>query len=127
MSSTSASGSDQFLGRVLVVAVSVVTVSVAYLPPVARSMTTGAIHCGFFRLTGLLCPLCGMTRATVALLNGRFREALFLNPLSFVYVAALGWALFATVCGVGRRPRGEAVGVVTLLTFLSFGVARNVW
>lgn len=71
--------------------------------------------------------MCGMTRATVALLNGGVREALRMNPLSVVYVAMLGWSLFAVGRNVGWRPRGEVVGVVALLTGLTFTVGRNMW
>lgn len=40
--------------------------------------------CLFHRLTGLDCPGCGMTRATHAVLNGRFSEAFRFNPLGMI-------------------------------------------
>ena len=40
--------------------------------------------CPFYHLTGIPCPGCGLTRATIAILNGEFHNALLLNPLSFL-------------------------------------------
>jgi hypothetical protein len=50
--------------------------------------------CGFYWLTGLPCPLCGMTRAMFALAKGHLREALgfhLLSPLGFAMVFSLFW------------------------------------
>jgi hypothetical protein len=59
--------------------------------------------CFFRRITGLECPGCGMTRATHAVLHGRFAEAFRLNPVGVVLfpLAMLGLALelFAWVRG----------------------------
>ena len=38
--------------------------------------------CGFLWLTGLECPLCGMTRAIAALLHGEWSQAIRLHALS---------------------------------------------
>ncbi|MBQ8208029.1 MAG: DUF2752 domain-containing protein [Clostridia bacterium] len=38
------------------------------------------ISCVFLKLTGIPCPSCGITRATAALLSGRFGDALRLYP-----------------------------------------------
>ena len=43
-------------------------------------------HCPFKLLTGLPCPLCGLTRACFALLHGDWVSALRLNPLAPVAV-----------------------------------------
>jgi hypothetical protein len=50
--------------------------------------------CGFHWLTGLPCPLCGMTRAMFALAKGHVLEALHFNalsPLGFAMVFSLFW------------------------------------
>jgi hypothetical protein len=51
--------------------------------------------CGFYWLTGRLCPLCGMTRALFALAKGHVVEALRFNalsPLGFVLLFSLFWS-----------------------------------
>lgn len=50
--------------------------------------------CPFVTLTGLPCPMCGMTRAGIALLQGDFKLAWKLHP--FIIVIAL-WAVFFIV------------------------------
>jgi hypothetical protein len=38
-------------------------------------------------VTGIPCPMCGMTRGVTALVHGDFARALLMNPASFVAVA----------------------------------------
>jgi hypothetical protein len=45
--------------------------------------------CGFHWLTGLPCPLCGMTRALAALAGGHWNEALAFHALSPLAAALL--------------------------------------
>ena len=45
--------------------------------------------CGFRRLTGRPCPLCGLTRALFALAKGHVREAFALHALSPIAAVAL--------------------------------------
>ena len=47
--------------------------------------------CPFKQLTGLPCPGCGMTHATVALLRGDFRAMLSYHPLAPVFL--LFWSV----------------------------------
>lgn len=46
--------------------------------------------------TGFPCPGCGLTRATVSILKGRFADAWYLNPFSYAIL------LFVFVFGVRR-------------------------
>lgn len=59
--------------------------------------------CYFRKLTDLECPGCGMTRATYALLNGRFAEAFRLNPVGIILfplaMIGLGFELLGWVRG----------------------------
>ena len=44
--------------------------------------------CPLRTITGIPCPMCGMTRGVTALVHGDFAHALFLNPGAFLAVAA---------------------------------------
>jgi hypothetical protein len=91
------------------------------------------VLCGFQRLTGHLCPLCGMTRALSLLLHGEWSLALQFNLLSPVMLALLGGMLIEGLAEMsGFRPtwrvapaavRGRLwTGVVAL--FVVYGVVR---
>lgn len=43
------------------------------------------LPCILYKLTGLQCAGCGITRATHQILNLNFKEAFILNPLIFIY------------------------------------------
>jgi hypothetical protein len=43
--------------------------------------------CPLRTLTGIPCPMCGMTRGVTALVHGDFARALLMNPASYVVVA----------------------------------------
>jgi hypothetical protein len=75
--------------------------------------------CGFHWLTGLKCPLCGMTRALSALLHGHPAQALQLNALSPLAAAILA----ALLIGVPSR---RIPWRTTALLFATFGLARIV-
>jgi hypothetical protein len=48
------------------------------------------IVCPFRLLTGLPCPMCGMTRAVASLLRGNWQDALAFHLLSPLALAAIG-------------------------------------
>jgi hypothetical protein len=43
--------------------------------------------CPLRTITGIPCPMCGMTRGVTALVHGDFAHALLMNPASYVAVA----------------------------------------
>jgi hypothetical protein len=43
--------------------------------------------CPLRTITGIPCPMCGMTRGVTALVHGDFAHALLMNPASYVVVA----------------------------------------
>ncbi len=51
--------------------------------------------CPFRTLTGIPCPLCGMTRGVTAAVHAEFGRAVFLNPASILAVAAAVLLLLA--------------------------------
>ena len=83
--------------------------------------------CPLRALTGLDCPLCGATRATVALARGDLLAALDHNVL---YVAALPVAVVLVLLWLvsGRRPgwtRSAAATWSVAAAAAAFTVARN--
>ena len=83
--------------------------------------------CPFVHTFGLPCPGCGLTRATIALLRGDWRNALALHLYAPVLLLAL--FLFACAALLPARPRDALVSGVAsierrtgLTTFLLIGL-----
>ena len=60
-----------------------------------QGFNNGPILCTFRRITGMPCPFCGGTRSVGALLEGRFLDALTLNPLGYVSAILILFLVFA--------------------------------
>lgn len=64
-------------------------------------------YCGFKQSTGLPCPTCGMTTATLAFAQGKILEAFYIQPacalLYCVIVAAALVTLFVAILGIYPR------------------------
>ncbi len=43
--------------------------------------------CPLRTITGIPCPMCGMTRGVTSLVNGDFAHALLMNPASYLVIA----------------------------------------
>lgn len=69
--------------------------------------------CPLRTLTGIPCPLCGMTRGVTALVHGDVGHALFLNPGSLLIVA------LAVLLIVQWRLKRVVVPVWTMATVLA--------
>ena len=109
------------------------------MPSVAR-YTALLPPCGMRTLTGLPCPLCGSTRALLALSHGHPLEAFLLNPLFCLACAALGgWFILwfvdrlfqhdsqaVVVQWAGSLPHFVIMVAATLLNwlYLCFGLPR---
>jgi hypothetical protein len=81
-------------------------------PPSWRTaITTQGPGCPFHAMTGIDCAFCGMTRATVALGEGHWHDALALHPLAPLVLLGLGVLLSIIMFGAGdvlvkgRRPQ----------------------
>lgn len=85
------------------------------------------IPCLFYRVTGLRCPGCGVTDLCLALLHGRFREALGYNWGLALASPVLVW-LLVRLWRNGARGKAEKATSIALLAFLlAWGVVRNLW
>lgn len=89
------------------------------------------LYCPFWRLTGLLCPGCGVTRMCLALLRLDLAGAWRANAallLALPVLAALAVRLMWVYVRAGRKmpSRGEERLIWALVVyFLAWGVVRN--
>jgi len=60
--------------------------------------------CPIFHTLGIPCPGCGMTRATLFLVHGEWRQALTMHAFAPIVVLALS---LITVCTIAPRTRAE--------------------
>ena len=63
--------------------------------------------CPLRTITGIPCPMCGMTRGVTALVHGDFAHALLMNPASYLAVAL---AILLLVQWRTRRRRDPGLG-----------------
>ncbi len=96
-------------------------------------LTGFGLPCMFHKVTGLLCPGCGLTRSIVALSRLDIARALSYHPLVFLCIAYFLW--FGISAAV-RYVRGEEdalwvrpawLHVAVLVILLLFGILRNFW
>ncbi|MEZ5403947.1 MAG: DUF2752 domain-containing protein [Bryobacteraceae bacterium] len=80
-------------------------------------LAASPLFCPFHALSGLPCPLCGITRAFVALSSGQWWEALTLHPFVFLVLPVLVASAF------GWRP-GPRVFFVLCAGLVTFGAVR---
>lgn len=79
--------------------------------------------CPFRTLTGILCPLCGITRGVSDLLHGDWLAAIGHHALSPLAVILMVSVLVLSLLG---RALPNRVCMYLLAAFLIFGVARIV-
>ena len=95
------------------------------LPEIAR------IRCPFYRYLGILCPGCGLTRASMQLVRGHILESVMLNPVALLCLILGGllyveqWAAF-----FGKRlhllPRTKWFYIALVALLALYWVLRNV-
>lgn len=90
--------------------------------------------CMFRKLTDLECPGCGMTRATYALLHGKFSEAFQLNPVGIILLPValvmIGLELIGWVRGKPlpiRTNPGRMGALMIAVLVIGWFVLRNVF
>ena len=65
----------------------------------------GTNFCPMLHLTGLPCPLCGMTRAFAALSAGRFAQAVSFNfAAPVLFLAVVAWGVLGAAQWISARP-----------------------
>ena len=95
------------------------------------SYTGLAIPCLFRKVTGLLCPGCGVTGMCVALLHLDWRGAFSCHPVLFVLLLPLTAVFICGAAGYGQNGRCRFARWQNLILYVSvaalviFGVVRN--
>ena len=95
------------------------------------SYTGLAIPCLFRKVTGLLCPGCGVTGMCVALLHLNWKGAFFCHPVLFVLLLPLTAVFICSAAGYVQNGRFRFARWQNLILYVSvaalviFGVVRN--
>ena len=95
------------------------------------SYTGLAIPCRFRKVTGLLCPGCGVTGMCVALLHLNWKGAFFCHPVLFVLLLPLTAVFICSAAGYVQNGRFRFARWQNLILYVSvaalviFGVVRN--
>ena len=82
-----------------------------------------SIPCIFRKITGFYCPGCGMTRASLALLDGDIYQSFRYNMLIFIIVPLL--ILFYVLEKKGKENYSQFLMGGMLVITIVFGVLRN--
>lgn len=91
------------------------------------------IPCMYYELTGLYCPGCGMTRATMSLLKLDFYQAVRYNAFSIVAIPLIAlYAIGGTYAWLFNKPNfidnkiPSKVWIIFIIVLLLYGVLRNI-
>ncbi len=90
------------------------------------------IQCPVYLLTGLLCPGCGNTRATLALLHFDFKSMLKFNllyPVEMIYIVRVYYLCSKNFIKNGTfkyHTRPDWADILCLLSILIWAVVRNI-
>ena len=97
------------------------------------NVTGHGIPCLLYRLTGLQCAGCGLTRALAAVSRLAFREAFTYHALWPVYALYFSWILLSNALAYIRRgelqllPGRWWVHIPVAALLVGYGFLRNVW
>jgi hypothetical protein len=85
----------------------------ALLQVLLVSLRLGGWPCPFFHTLGIPCPGCGMTRATLFLIQGQWKQAFVMHAFAPVLLVALALILFCTI-----SPRAYAERIAQRAEFM---------
>lgn len=119
--------SKRRLRKLLVLLAGLLALGLAYAWAVSR--LGRGIPCPLYRLTGLLCPGCGVSRMCMAFLRGDWAGAWTANPAVCLLSVPMAVLLVCRAVGYVRGERAapweERSWLAIALLLLAFGVMRN--
>ena len=77
-------------------------------------------RCPFYALTGYKCPGCGTLRAIHFFLNGRFADAIAMNPILVVFTP-----LLVVFMAKPKVAQNRYVGYAVLVIVVAYWIVRN--
>lgn len=90
------------------------------------------LPCLFFRITGYLCPGCGITRCLICLTKGNFYQAFCYNKLFFLlmpfFIAYIFYSLYLYLFSKKDKILKNipsAIWYLLLIIIILFGIVRN--
>lgn len=99
--------------------------------PLVGAILVEAPLCPTAAMFGFPCPGCGLTRATLAALQGHFAEAFHLHPLFFfvtpLYLGVIASLGYSYVRGIGRTTSKRWSVIVSTLALIAFALLLGVW
>ncbi len=105
--------------------------SVGAVYPMIMAHTGGqGIPCPLRTLTGIPCPFCGLTTATVALVHGQWSTAVGTSPLAcLVAILVVGTApvLLSRLAGLAPGPRPASVTTRRRITRVMYVIVALNW
>lgn len=107
----------------VLVGISLVILALIYLKVLAPALN---IHmpCVFNAITGYYCPGCGITRTSLALLDGQFYQAFRWNMIIFILIPFLGLYYFLAKKEKYHTQSNVVMGIMLVLT-MGFFILRN--
>ncbi len=121
----------QRLYRVIKAYIVIIVIFISYF--FINKYTGFGIPCPFNKLTGLLCPGCGVTRCLFSILQLHFREAFNYNPLVFIYLPfIIAYILYKDYLYVYNKKDKILVKIPSIFTYIlliitiAFGIIRNI-
>lgn len=88
------------------------------------------VPCGVYKLTGIKCPGCGMTRAVHNLLNGNILKSLWYNLMLIPLIIVVSYALYRYIRYLIKSEEIinktlEIMLKIYLIMLIIFGITRN--
>lgn len=90
------------------------------------------IFCPFYKLTGLCCPGCGITRMIESIIMGKFYQAFRYNPLMFILSPFLLIYLICRIIEIIKKKNiftdkiNNKIWICLLVIVILFGIIRNI-
>lgn len=91
------------------------------------------IPCLFYKLTGYQCPGCGITRCLFSIIQFKFKDAFYYNPLLFIYLPFIvAYFLYNDYLYIKNKNDKILVKIPNVFTYalvvitILFGILRNI-